>query len=863
MPPNSDKDIVMGSSSSSAPAAPPSTSTATAPAASGSSKSRDNLEIQDKYRKLKRRFFELEEKHKETSNELQRSGERNVRMREERDYLLERIMELEKQQQLMEYNASPGSSPGTLPQASALPRTLLNARARSSFEENLRKAIEEEDNDEEDTLLPARRRASRDPEPRDEHQRSSRRTRASSGKSKTSGSDPSPSNGASSPKTRSKRYADDHDASFGSTAKRHKSRPSISSQSSAMVVDDHAPRFTSPLARRSPEVVMDTEQGSAVPQNDGVEAPPRAATRSPSALGVPTPTLDNANPFPDVTEEARPDTREVSPPSPSISAPQDAVMHDPRPSSPQLPANIPSPESVGTPPEPQNFTAPDDLPSPPPQVAEAEQQQPPDGTSAEPAAAPQNASELSAASDFSLEQQAAPSASSKDDLGSTLSEVAKSLSPPPTADFTESISTAGAAGRNAAPGNALSSNPYLSLSTIMVPKPNNPNGSPTPTSAQSFFMPPYMYYPSPVTPMTATPNTPSYAYNPYFYLTAPPMLPSPGMYPPASAEPHRAKPKRLKAHTVTSKSYSIPLVPRDKNGKPMLPLNVGIMTVLRLGYEVTRRYLSTINPNVEVVYHCTILDGGDGPKFQIVPADTPDRPVIAGTATGAWSNIVKQANAIRNRQHSNSVSGPDFFGLGQNTIKHLIQQLPNSDRLRDYVWQTFVEGGPLGGRHAAVIPALPEEYDAAVPRGAVYHSPLEREKRLRHEEQASPGELPKGLSHYPQHIIAQAAAQHIAEHQHALTPPLSEQPPPPAGSSAEVSASNTPAPQGETNVVDHHLHHHHHQAQQHPIRTVGAVAAPVPTTTLPNGTMPTPITPNTPAPTLVSLMQAYRAPPPA
>lgn len=106
-----------------------------------------------------------------------------------------------------------------------------------------------------------------------------------------------------------------------------------------------------------------------------------------------------------------------------------------------------------------------------------------------------------------------------------------------------------------------------------------------------------------------------------------------------------------------------------------------------------RRYLSTIDPNVEVVYHCTILDGGDGPKFQIVAADVPDKPIIAGTATGAWSGVVKQANAIRQRQHSNSVSGPDFFGLGQNTIKHLIQELPNANKLKDYVWQNFVEGG--------------------------------------------------------------------------------------------------------------------------------------------------------------------------
>ncbi|RXW13510.1 hypothetical protein EST38_g12345 [Candolleomyces aberdarensis] len=803
-------------------------------------------------------------------------------------------MELEKQQQLMEYNGSPGSSPGTLPQASALPRTLLNARARTSFEENLRKAIEEEDEDEEDTLLPPRRRASRDPEPREDHQRGSRRTRAASGKSKASGSDLSPSNGSHSPKTRSKRAAqdDDHDASYGSTAKRHKSRPSISSQPSAMIVDDHLPRFTSPLARHSPDV-MDAEQGSAVPQNDGVEASPRATTRSPSALGKHTPTLDNAKSSPDVIEEARPDTSSVSPQSPGIIPPEDAVMHEPLPSSPQVPATVPFPESVSTPSGPPSPAAQDaHQPAPAGSCTAADTEQPStSGKYAEPAAALQNTSDLPAVPEPPIEQQTASSSTSRDESIATASESAKSLSPAPPAQSTESDATSASAppGRSPTSGNSMSSNPYLSLSTIMVPKSNNPAGSPTPTSAHSFFMPPYMYYPSPVTPITATPNTPSYAYNPYFYLTAPPMLPSPTMYPPganvpptptsstqsrppqAMAELPRAKPKRLKAHTVTSKSYSIPLVPRDKHGKPMLPLNVGIMTVLRLGniclrehfhteryifpvgYEVTRRYLSTINPNIEVVYHCTILDGGDGPKFQIVPADTPDRPVIAGTATGAWSNIVKQANAIRNRQHSNSVSGPDFFGLGQNTIKHLIQQLPNSDRLRDYVWQNFIEGGPLGGRHAAVIPALPEEYDAAVPRGAVYHSPLEREKRLRHEEQASPGELPKGLSHYPQHIIAQAAAQQLAEHQHG-TPPLSEQPPA-AGSSAEPSTSNTPAPQGETNPGDH-------QRGQ----PAAALPATVPTTTLPNGAVitqaPTPITPNTPAPTLASLMQAYRPPPP-
>ncbi|KAG6847972.1 hypothetical protein H0H93_004523 [Arthromyces matolae] len=271
-----------------------------------------------------------------------------------------------------------------------------------------------------------------------------------------------------------------------------------------------------------------------------------------------------------------------------------------------------------------------------------------------------------------------------------------------------------------------------------------------------------------------------------------------------------------------TRKASIPMVPRDKQGKPMLPLNVGIMTVISLGevclrehfhteryifpvgFEVTRRYLSTINPNIEVVYHCTILDGGDGPKFQIVPSDVPDRPIIAGTATGAWSSIVKQANSIRNRQHSNSVSGPDFFGLGQNTIKHLIQELPNADRLRDYVWQTFIEGGPLGGRHAAVIPALPEEYDSAMPIGAYYPTASELEKRKRETGVHAQPPSSNGISYYPQHIIAQAEAQRQQSPQQIQE--SNNQPLPTEGATSVLSS---PLPHIDVNLMN--LEHFHAQ----------------------------------------------------
>jgi hypothetical protein len=75
--------------------------------------------------------------------------------------------------------------------------------------------------------------------------------------------------------------------------------------------------------------------------------------------------------------------------------------------------------------------------------------------------------------------------------------------------------------------------------------------------------------------------------------------------PSAGAGGSRGKPKRLKAHTVTSKSHSIPMVPRDKAGKPLLPLSVGIMTVLNLGEVCMREHFHTERYIFPVGYEVT------------------------------------------------------------------------------------------------------------------------------------------------------------------------------------------------------------------------------------------------------------------
>lgn len=64
---------------------------------------------------------------------------------------------------------------------------------------------------------------------------------------------------------------------------------------------------------------------------------------------------------------------------------------------------------------------------------------------------------------------------------------------------------------------------------------------------------------------------------------------------------------------------------------------------------------------------------------------------------------------------------------------------------------------PLGGRHAAVIPALPDEYENLLPIGTLQY----------HEKQRNvpPPDPSRGLSYYPQHIIQQAQQERQQQEQ--------------------------------------------------------------------------------------------------
>ncbi|GLB38668.1 putative F/Y-rich N-terminus [Lyophyllum shimeji] len=902
-----DRDVVMG------PRPTPGSSSGSQP------KPKDTQEISEKYRKLKRRFFELEEKHKETSTELQRSGERNVKMREERNMLLDRIIELERENPSFNNGRSSTSPPSLHPSSSAFPRTMLDARTRPSSvgsvrDMNAEGAADDDVNPIATSRYPDSEARTRDDEDHAERHEAARDSR--NGDRRNGGAFPhlsSSRQGIASPSNHHNAGA----SSSSSSSRDHSRQSALPGNQSLYTYSPqpHSPSTHNGHHSPSPSCDLDVEMsdgrgyhkearnnedldqnvhtqdpsGSGRAQADSEQPPSGQQERTPGpsrstrrSSRVAAANQDRADREAD--SEHTPRTRRAAKRGLS-SSPAVATRRTRRESAALAAAGKPEaqPESAST--QAASSTA---LQTP--MSASAPMSAPP--THSAPSATGQDTrtSEVSGGSENTTQQRTSPGLAERQYASSSTSPVPPTRDLPSarapgdtpasqsTADPNIDPALAGAesgvansrengSGKESSPMDNIvrvaeaavaaqkaasaSQNSSTAPSTSASPVPSQTPPSATPgssgsgSSTSSTAYNPYMamvpgkgmasptgmmpnpyaiYYP-PSTPGTPTSPYPYPYANPYYYLTGPMPGPSgiypphPNLVPPPSAQrqpaeaQRQAKPKRLKAHTVTSKHFNIPMVPRDKRGKPMLPLNVGIMTVICLGevcmrehfhteryifpvgYEVTRRYLSTVDPNAEVVYHCTILDGGDGPKFQIVPSDVPDRPVIAGTATGAWSSIVKQANAIRNRQHSNSVSGPDFFGLGQNTIKHLIQELPNADRLRDYVWQTFVEGGPLGGRHAAVIPALPEEYDAAMPIGAYY--PTDRDKRKRESTGTPEAPSPKGLAHYPQHIIAQAEAQRAQQQALQQAQQMGAQPLKPEESSGLQQPQAAAAPPGQ------------------------------------------------------------------
>ncbi|OZJ04424.1 hypothetical protein BZG36_02920 [Bifiguratus adelaidae] len=167
-------------------------------------------------------------------------------------------------------------------------------------------------------------------------------------------------------------------------------------------------------------------------------------------------------------------------------------------------------------------------------------------------------------------------------------------------------------------------------------------------------------------------------------------------------------------------------VKKDRLGQYVLPVELGSWTLLSLGdvvwdrdsfhneryiypvgYVVRKIYRSMVNPHSDTIYTCKILDGGEGPLFELNADDAPDETFRGPTPTTVWTIAVRRAFKIRNQDYPHNPVGPDFFGLRHHTIAMMIQELPGVERCKNYVWQKF-EIGKVQRRRRTEISRIDE-----------------------------------------------------------------------------------------------------------------------------------------------------------
>ncbi|XP_052866781.1 transforming growth factor beta regulator 1 [Anopheles cruzii] len=109
-------------------------------------------------------------------------------------------------------------------------------------------------------------------------------------------------------------------------------------------------------------------------------------------------------------------------------------------------------------------------------------------------------------------------------------------------------------------------------------------------------------------------------------------------------------------------------------------------TIYPIGYCVTRPYGHYKDPAKRCIYTCRVLDGGETPRFEIMPDGADVDGVITGASTDSCHALLLQRiNATLNiRTIDSRPSGDWFFGVAHPTISSLIQSFPPSKQCANY-----------------------------------------------------------------------------------------------------------------------------------------------------------------------------------
>lgn len=142
-------------------------------------------------------------------------------------------------------------------------------------------------------------------------------------------------------------------------------------------------------------------------------------------------------------------------------------------------------------------------------------------------------------------------------------------------------------------------------------------------------------------------------------------------------------------------------VPRQGDGKPLLPVVLGGVeihclgkiiprspfvtnkNVWPVGFKSSRYFSSMFNPEDRVKYISEIKEVDGRPVFCVTAMDDPENPISGSSASTVWRVVLQRVlNKVPEpeKRTNIAVSGALRFGLAHPTVLKLLQELPNADK---------------------------------------------------------------------------------------------------------------------------------------------------------------------------------------
>ena len=156
---------------------------------------------------------------------------------------------------------------------------------------------------------------------------------------------------------------------------------------------------------------------------------------------------------------------------------------------------------------------------------------------------------------------------------------------------------------------------------------------------------------------------------------------------------------------VSSRGSNIPSYEKDSNGNPIFPIILSPSLILvslgevvydrdafhnsrylyTKGFISERCYYNFNNPSEKIWYQSLILDrGGNEPVFRVQVKGNPDVFFEGSAPSNPWLQIVKEASEKRGCK-SQTVSGPEFYGLTHTITQLLMSKLKNSEKCIGFI----------------------------------------------------------------------------------------------------------------------------------------------------------------------------------